>query len=332
MRSLWKLSIKGCRKVLCPPPLGIYPKLPSSYSDDLAALIKALLQTSPKKRPSCAEILELSFVRRRVQDLRIQQDSQLASLGKAELLGTIQLPRNLKILHEKLPKPHYKTYVSLYQLPRKEQDESDLPKMHPSKSSKGSGVRQLLQEESSRALSSSVDKKQAMALKLKAALNDQTDPLSRRDLQETKEARVQKEQREARELKELQVQREHKERRLPMEAIEESSKYAEIGLKLPEIRQRVAPIRRPPPRVHPHGSNEELIRLYLQGGKNPSSHPHRMRRYHRVAERMHRVRRMPEGPELPKPIAYYLYPYADKERGRPAPNQHMYNNAYNLYK
>ena len=31
---------------------GIYPKIPSQYSSDLNAMLKALLQVDPKKRPN----------------------------------------------------------------------------------------------------------------------------------------------------------------------------------------------------------------------------------------------------------------------------------------
>jgi len=32
---------------------GIYSKIPSTYSSDLATLIRMLLQTNPDQRPSC---------------------------------------------------------------------------------------------------------------------------------------------------------------------------------------------------------------------------------------------------------------------------------------
>ena len=32
---------------------GIYPRIPQEYSQDLADLVRALLQTNPKNRPTC---------------------------------------------------------------------------------------------------------------------------------------------------------------------------------------------------------------------------------------------------------------------------------------
>jgi hypothetical protein len=75
----------------------------------MSNLLKTLLQVNPRKRPSCDEINQLSFVRKRMQDLQLDEDERLASLAMGGLLGTIQVPKNLKILREKLPKPHYRT-------------------------------------------------------------------------------------------------------------------------------------------------------------------------------------------------------------------------------
>ncbi len=86
---------------------GVYPKIPSIYSEDLSNLIKLLLQVNPKKRPSCDEILRLPIIRKKMEELQLEEDPEKTSLAGNALLGTIQLPKNLRILREKLPKPNY---------------------------------------------------------------------------------------------------------------------------------------------------------------------------------------------------------------------------------
>ncbi len=43
---------------------GLYPKIPSNYSSDLSAVVKALLVVQPQLRPSCNQILEMSQVKK----------------------------------------------------------------------------------------------------------------------------------------------------------------------------------------------------------------------------------------------------------------------------
>lgn len=43
---------------------GMYPKLPSYYSDGLSQIIKILLSVNPVKRPSCDQILQHELVLR----------------------------------------------------------------------------------------------------------------------------------------------------------------------------------------------------------------------------------------------------------------------------
>lgn len=48
---------------------GIYPKIPTQFSNDLAHLVKSLIQVSPQLRPSCDKILEMPVVKKRVDRL-----------------------------------------------------------------------------------------------------------------------------------------------------------------------------------------------------------------------------------------------------------------------
>ena len=86
---------------------GIYPRIPGMYSEDLVEMIKMLIQVNPRKRPSCEDILRMPIVIRKIQELGLEDDNPMSSLTGNSLLGTIQIPKNLKILGDKLPKPHY---------------------------------------------------------------------------------------------------------------------------------------------------------------------------------------------------------------------------------
>lgn len=47
---------------------GMYPKIPDSYSEDLARVIKLLLQVDPSKRPACEQILAHPLVKMHTTD------------------------------------------------------------------------------------------------------------------------------------------------------------------------------------------------------------------------------------------------------------------------
>lgn len=54
---------------------GSYPKIPGVYSQDLAAVIRALLQVEPHFRPSCDKILAMTQVVRRMEEkVWVEQD------------------------------------------------------------------------------------------------------------------------------------------------------------------------------------------------------------------------------------------------------------------
>ena len=72
---------------------GIYPKLPQHYSDDLAKIIKLMLQTNPIKRPSCDQILDNVLVKRNCQ--KVTEDPGESYFSNEALLQTIHCPRNL---------------------------------------------------------------------------------------------------------------------------------------------------------------------------------------------------------------------------------------------
>lgn len=46
---------------------GIYPRIPSEFSQDLSNLVRSLLQTNPASRPSCEKILKMPIVVKRME-------------------------------------------------------------------------------------------------------------------------------------------------------------------------------------------------------------------------------------------------------------------------
>ena len=81
------------------------------YSEGMANMIKMLLQVNSKMRPSCDKILKMEIVCKKVEKLGLD-DNQCKTLVGDQLLGTIRIPKNLGVLREKLPKPHYYSNIS----------------------------------------------------------------------------------------------------------------------------------------------------------------------------------------------------------------------------
>jgi NIMA (never in mitosis gene a)-related kinase len=70
---------------------GVYPSIPSCYSSDLDSIVKKLLQTNPRLRPSAADILKNQVVKSHAHPELTEE--VIDSPGG--LLNTIKLPRNL---------------------------------------------------------------------------------------------------------------------------------------------------------------------------------------------------------------------------------------------
>lgn len=58
MNGLYKRVIKGA-----------YPEIPKKYTKDLSDVIMKLLSVEPKLRPSCAQILQMDQVKKRIPKL-----------------------------------------------------------------------------------------------------------------------------------------------------------------------------------------------------------------------------------------------------------------------
>lgn len=48
---------------------GIYPKIPSIFSNELSQIIKLMVQVAPQMRPSCDSILNMSIVKKKIERL-----------------------------------------------------------------------------------------------------------------------------------------------------------------------------------------------------------------------------------------------------------------------
>uniref|UniRef100_A0A7S3P0T9 non-specific serine/threonine protein kinase n=1 Tax=Euplotes crassus TaxID=5936 RepID=A0A7S3P0T9_EUPCR len=79
---------------------GKHPKISNNYSRDLSSIISTLLNVKPSERPSCEQILHMPAVE---EHLTNEDDSDM----NKELLNTIKIPRNMKLLQGKLPKSQY---------------------------------------------------------------------------------------------------------------------------------------------------------------------------------------------------------------------------------
>jgi NIMA (never in mitosis gene a)-related kinase len=98
---------------------GVYPKIPNIYTDDLNKLLKKLLNVTPAQRPTCDQILNSEIVCKWAKKLGIPNDKEnhISSNhsvheddglgGNLALLNTIKLPKNLKLLTDRLPKSKY---------------------------------------------------------------------------------------------------------------------------------------------------------------------------------------------------------------------------------
>ena len=68
MNGLYKKIIKGA-----------YPEIPKKYTKDLAEVISKMLNVQSKLRPSCAQLLELDIVVRRIRKLFPNNELQIYS-------------------------------------------------------------------------------------------------------------------------------------------------------------------------------------------------------------------------------------------------------------
>ena len=84
---------------------GRFNKIPNKFTNDLFKIVQLLLQVSPEKRPTCAEILQNPIILKRIEYFKNYSGEDNSE--DQILLKTILVPKNLWVLSEKLPKPNY---------------------------------------------------------------------------------------------------------------------------------------------------------------------------------------------------------------------------------
>jgi NIMA (never in mitosis gene a)-related kinase len=84
---------------------GVFERIPSIYSNDLAVVVGMLLKVNPTLRPNADQLLANSIVQKHFKgELAMLHDED----ERSELLETIKFnPKNLVALKNKLPKANY---------------------------------------------------------------------------------------------------------------------------------------------------------------------------------------------------------------------------------
>ena len=83
---------------------GVYPKIPSVYSECLGKAIDSCLRLDPSKRPSAKDLLQI------VEESRDEIVSNPKTrMSSVNLLSTIRVPKNAESWKQDLPKADYDT-------------------------------------------------------------------------------------------------------------------------------------------------------------------------------------------------------------------------------
>jgi len=103
MQGLYKKVIKGK-----------YPRIPEHFSQEMATVIKFMLQVSPSYRPTCDQILSLPIIESLIkkffpEDAANSTQAQSDDNSHEALLKTIRLSKNIFSLTERLPKAKYRS-------------------------------------------------------------------------------------------------------------------------------------------------------------------------------------------------------------------------------
>lgn len=106
---------------------GEFERIPKCFSNELFDVIKHCLRLNPNERPNCDEILNSPVIRDKFPEEMIREKF----FSKAQLLNTIKMPKNMKGLMEKLPKPNYQLNNKSFD---GEEEERNVRKRCPSES------------------------------------------------------------------------------------------------------------------------------------------------------------------------------------------------------
>ena len=102
--DIWSLGCVLYEMITLHPPFQ-YKKISNKFSPDLAEIVSLLIQVDPNNRPSCDELLNNPIIRKRIDYFKaFAGDEENEDLA---LLKTINIPKNLLFLTDKLPQPNY---------------------------------------------------------------------------------------------------------------------------------------------------------------------------------------------------------------------------------
>lgn len=85
---------------------GKFSRIPRIYSEELASLISNMLQINPSNRPDCATLIRRIDALNKAPRGKLQTAAAIPS-SQANLLGTIEIPKDLRQLDEVLPQAKY---------------------------------------------------------------------------------------------------------------------------------------------------------------------------------------------------------------------------------
>ena len=88
---------------------GVFDRIPYRYSFELSNIISSCLKLTPSQRPTTDQLLSHPSV------LKYMQESQTVhhlDFGQSELIKTIKVPKNIRLLGMNLPKPNYNDFKS----------------------------------------------------------------------------------------------------------------------------------------------------------------------------------------------------------------------------
>jgi hypothetical protein len=93
---------------------GKYPRIPEHFSQEMATVIKFLLQVSPSYRPTTDQILNLPIIESLIKKFFPDELSTIPTSGDDGqnidvMLKTIRLSKNIFSLTDKLPKAKYRS-------------------------------------------------------------------------------------------------------------------------------------------------------------------------------------------------------------------------------
>ena len=98
---------------------GIYPTIPSRYSEELKKIIKKIIVVNPELRPSANELLNCNIIKQKMKELNFDNENDYShnkiNWGEnieeenPSLMNTIKIPFNINQINKKLPKKNYET-------------------------------------------------------------------------------------------------------------------------------------------------------------------------------------------------------------------------------